>query len=218
MDTTLGDITFSQDKEKQETFKAFISKIGNEIVIPEITLSHLNTLIVPKLVLQNYSNTKHGNEKSVGRLDKTPAALHYVIYNNRKIPIIIFSYGFIYLGKDDSFILKKDEWKMIWFEHITGATSEKNKVTLIGNISEKNPKKQFNFTSCEGYNFNNFINTLKAAFKVYSQISFIPNKVIVLDYIAMQHTEGGRRRKTKRSNHITRNKRNKKCKRHTRRS
>lgn len=211
--STLDTITFSEDKEKQQTFSEFRRNIGVNIVIPQITLSHLNAI--------NKTSDEYKNSISY-KLRKTPAALHYVMYHGRETPIIIFSYGFIYLGKDDSVIFKNDEWKVIWFENITGIAPKNNKdVTLIVKIPktppEKNSEKPFIFKSCEGHNFDDFRSTLEAALTIYSHVRFIPNKYIVDAYIAKK---SGGRRKTKRSKRSKRTIRNKRkvCKRRTRRS
>lgn len=185
---------------KEKDIEPFINTVKKSI--PDYTLAYLN-------------------QQTDNDIGNTPATLHDVMYNNNPIPIILFSYGFIYLGSTWGF----EKWKVIWFENI-------NAVNIIDGVSgprveikgihPEKPDKQFVLTSygdkLPSYkNFGDFICKLEAFLKFFSD-SKISRKSILVNPIELCGRIRGGRRKTKQSKRITRNKRNKKCKRRTRRS
>jgi len=193
--------------------KELLTKIIDKDIIPTYTLSHLN---INKINIAD-----------------TPATAHRVTFSgtfsNRELPIIVFNYGFIYLGKAEKeqkwkvWEKEQDEWKVIWFENINDGTIENKMVKLYETRTDKKRDtkiKSFEFTPCDDKpaEFTNFICALTYAFNSYVQILDLPNKTLFdtlyLSALTACKQSGGQR-KTKRSK---RTRRNKKCKRCTRRS
>jgi hypothetical protein len=205
----------------KEQLLTLINSIKNKDIIPPNTLIHMN---IKQIGIQNI-----------------PITYHRVTFSGRELPIIIFSYGFIYLGKEtrkekwkiwELLEEPKDEWKVIWFENITDGTIENDSVTL-------NEKKEFKFTPYEDKSkdnsennsenksnkFTTFKDGLHDAFKDYIDIADDTNKELFKRlYDSIPKSLGkplgirGGRRKTKRSKRSKHSRRNKKCKRRTCRS
>jgi hypothetical protein len=173
---------------KEKNIESFIDTVKNNI--PHHTSIYLN---------QQY-------DKDIGN---TPATLHDVMYCDKPIPIILFSYGFIYLGS--TWMIPK--WKVIWFENIKAVNIiEVNGLRVeISGVNPEKPDKSFVLTPYK--EFGIFICKLEAFLRFFSQIPNIPHKLFSgKEHCGLIH---GGRRKTKRSKHT---RRNKKCKRRTRRS
>ena len=219
IEETLEDISNWTGIYMKEGLLELIKAIISRNIIPPYTLSYLN-------------------EKRYN-IATTPITNHRVTFSgtfsNRELPILIFNYGFIYLGKaekDQKWKLweeEQDEWKVIWFENIISGTIENKMVELHETRTNKKGDtviKRFNFTPCKDNptEFTNFICALTYAFNSYIEDIRQPNnelfETLYLSALTACKQSGGRR-KTKRSKHSkrsTRNMRNKKCKRRTYRS
>ena len=203
---------------------------------------------IKKADIPNIIHTQLGStyaDHIAGYSSIIPATLHVVNYNGRALYIIVFRYGFIYLGNEYG-----NAWKVIWFTNISNVNKTDNSIIFtIPKIERKwrsnIPEKIFEFTPLPGNqsNFNIFISNLTKALESYAIID-ISKKSLVnnmnstksnnSNYSRLTFTKNpsfnstkfnltklipsGGRRKTKRSKRTKRTRRNKKCKRRTRRS
>ena len=145
-------------------------------------------------------------EKHKEELYNSLGTKHIIQNKGKDITAIVFNYGILYTGREDGIFFKDNKWKVIWFEEI-----KEIEAGLGADMSDK--PMTINTTTKKAYNFKPSDPSLWDKFRcdVYTALVLCPVKQIDLDNGIVCRYRGGRR-KTKRS------KRNKKCKRRTRRS
>jgi hypothetical protein len=128
---------------------------------------------------------------------------HIIQNKGKDITAIVFNYGILYTGREDGLIFKGNKWKVIWFEQI--------KEIDAGLDADMNDKSMTIKTTTEkAYEFKPSVPSLWDKFRcdVYTALTLCPVKQSDLDNRIVCRRRGGRRK----------TKRNKKCKRRTRRS
>ena len=164
---------------------------------------------------KNDINTKKGKDQSIKDYIESLEARSYAVEKKKKpsfwtgedkgyknTTAVVFDYGIFFIGDGD-------KWKNIWFENLTSIEEEDNANTMNIKTTNNNPYIFHNPSSSSNTQI-----WKKFSCDVYASITLCPSKPNSNDFVIgiLCRPYNGGRRKTKRS------KRNKKCKRRTRRS